>query len=122
MIAHVAAVALLNEAKVLAHPSSIDNFLHRLEKEDHVAMGMTSALKLPDDCRSRGENLRRSIARRRRSSGHRRPLKAALAWERAFAAVRKIAAAADARSFALWRHCARSEALRRGNFESDHEK
>src|SRR5207253_9421931 len=46
MIAHVAAAALLNEAKVLAHPSSIDNVPTSGGKEDHVSMGMTSALKL----------------------------------------------------------------------------
>src|SRR5258707_11365275 len=46
MIAHVSAAALLNEAKVLAHPSSIDNVPTSGGKEDHVAMGMTGALKL----------------------------------------------------------------------------
>ena len=46
MIAHVAAAALLNEAKVLAHPSSVDNVPTSAGKEDHVAMGMTGALKL----------------------------------------------------------------------------
>src|SRR6266567_179069 len=46
MIAHVAAVSLLNEAKVLAHPASIDNVPTSGGKEDHVSMGMTSALKL----------------------------------------------------------------------------
>ena len=46
MILHVAAVALLNEAKVLAHPASIDNLPTSGGREDHVSMGMTSALKL----------------------------------------------------------------------------
>src|SRR6267378_2593569 len=46
MIAHVAAAALLSEAKVLAHPASIDNVPTSGGKEDHVSMGMTSALKL----------------------------------------------------------------------------
>lgn len=46
MIAHVAAAALLNEAKVLAHPAVIDNVPTSGGKEDHVSMGMTSALKL----------------------------------------------------------------------------
>ena len=46
MIAHVTAVALLNEAKILAHPASIDNAPTSGGKEDHVSMGMTSALKL----------------------------------------------------------------------------
>ncbi|MGB7169002.1 MAG: aromatic amino acid lyase, partial [Acidobacteriaceae bacterium] len=45
MIAHVAAAALLNEAKVLAHPASTDSVPTSGGKEDHVSMGMTSALK-----------------------------------------------------------------------------
>jgi histidine ammonia-lyase len=46
MIAHVAAVALLNEMKVLAHPASVDNLPTSGGKEDHVSMGMTAATKL----------------------------------------------------------------------------
>ena len=38
-------MALLNEAKVLAHPASIDNVPTDGGKEDHVSMGMTSATK-----------------------------------------------------------------------------
>lgn len=45
MIPHVTAVALLNEAKVLAHPASVDNLPTSGGKEDHVSMGMTAALK-----------------------------------------------------------------------------
>src|SRR4030095_16608658 len=46
MMLQVAAVALLNEAKVLAHPVSIDNVPTDGNKEDHVSMGMTAATKL----------------------------------------------------------------------------
>jgi histidine ammonia-lyase len=46
MIAHVTAVSLLNESKVLAHPASIDNVPTSGGQEDHVSMGMTAALKL----------------------------------------------------------------------------
>jgi histidine ammonia-lyase len=45
MIAHVAAVSLLNESKVLAHPASVDNVPTSGGQEDHVSMGMTAALK-----------------------------------------------------------------------------
>ena len=45
MIAHVASAALLNEAKVLAHPASVDSVPTSGGKEDHVSMGMTAALK-----------------------------------------------------------------------------
>jgi len=46
MMLQVTAVALLNEAKVLAHPASVDNVPTDGGKEDHVSMGMTSAVKL----------------------------------------------------------------------------
>ncbi len=46
MMLQVTAVALLNEAKVLAHPASIDNVPTDGGKEDHVSMGMTCAIKL----------------------------------------------------------------------------
>lgn len=46
MIPQVAAVALLNESKVLAHPASIDNVPTSAGKEDHVSMGMVAATKL----------------------------------------------------------------------------
>lgn len=46
MIAQVVAVALLAENKILAHPASVDSLPTSANKEDHVSMGMTSALKL----------------------------------------------------------------------------
>jgi histidine ammonia-lyase len=46
MMLQVTAVALLCEAKVLAHPASVDNVPTDGGKEDHVSMGMTAATKL----------------------------------------------------------------------------
>jgi histidine ammonia-lyase len=46
MIAHIGVASLLNEAKVLAHPASVDSVPTSGGKEDHVSMGMTAALKL----------------------------------------------------------------------------
>jgi histidine ammonia-lyase len=46
MMLQVTAVALLNEAKVLAHPASVDNVPTDGGKEDHVSMGMAAATKL----------------------------------------------------------------------------
>ena len=46
MMMQIVAASLLNEAKVLAHPASIDNVPTDGGKEDHVSMGMTSATKL----------------------------------------------------------------------------
>jgi histidine ammonia-lyase len=45
MMAHVTVAALLNECKVLSHPASVDSVPTSGGKEDHVSMGMTSALK-----------------------------------------------------------------------------
>src|SRR5881392_3718931 len=46
MMMQIVAASLLNEARVLAHPSSIDNVPTDGGKEDHVSMGMTGAVKL----------------------------------------------------------------------------
>jgi histidine ammonia-lyase len=48
MIAQVAAVSLIAENNVLAHPASVTNLPTSANKEDHVSMGMTSALKFAD--------------------------------------------------------------------------
>jgi len=90
MIPHVAAVALLSEAKVLAHPASVDNLPTSAGKEDHVSMGMTAALKL----RAIVENAEHLIAIELLAAGEglefRRPLKAGAGVERAFAQLRMI--------------------------------
>jgi histidine ammonia-lyase len=46
MIAQVAAVDLLGEMRVLAHPASVDSVSTSAAKEDHVSMGMAAARKL----------------------------------------------------------------------------
>jgi histidine ammonia-lyase len=46
MMVHVTAAALLSESRLLAHPASVDNVPTSGGKEDHVSMGMTSAVKL----------------------------------------------------------------------------
>ncbi len=58
MVPQIVAVALLNECKVLAHPASTDNLPTDGDKEDHVSMGMTAALKL----RRVVENVERVVA------------------------------------------------------------
>jgi histidine ammonia-lyase len=45
MIAQVLSAALVSQNKVLAHPASVDSIPSSANKEDHVSMGMTSALK-----------------------------------------------------------------------------
>ncbi|HEX2203700.1 MAG TPA: histidine ammonia-lyase [Longimicrobium sp.] len=46
MIAQITAAALANECKALSHPASVDSIPTGAGKEDHVSMGVTSALKL----------------------------------------------------------------------------
>ncbi len=93
MIVHVAAAALLNEAKILAHPASIDSVPTSGGKEDHVSMGMTGALKL----RTIVDNAEHAIAIELLTAAealeHRRPLKAGIGVERAFEVVRSISPA-----------------------------
>jgi histidine ammonia-lyase len=93
MIPHVAAAALLNEARVLAHPASVDNVSTSGGKEDHVSMGMTSALKLRSIV-DLAENLFAvELLAAAEALEHRRPLHAGQGVERAFEIVRQISPA-----------------------------
>ena len=93
MIAHVAAASLLNEARVLAHPASIDNVSTSGGKEDHVSMGMTSALKLRSIV-DLAENLFAiELLAGTEALEHRHPLRAGKGVERAFKIVRGAAPA-----------------------------
>jgi len=90
MIAHVTAAALLNECKVLAHPSSTDSVPTSGGKEDHVSMGMTGALKL----RQIVENLEHILAIEMMCAAqgldYRRPLQPGPAVARAHARIRAV--------------------------------
>jgi histidine ammonia-lyase len=88
MIAQVAAVALLNEMKILAHPASADNLPTSGGKEDHVSMGMTAGLKL----RAIIENAEQIVAIELLAAAegleYRKPLKPGRGIERAYQIVR----------------------------------
>lgn len=119
MIAHVAAASLLNEARVLAHPASIDNVSTSGGKEDHVSMGMTSALKLRSIVDLAENLLAIELMTGAEGLEHRRPLKAGAGVERAFAAVRKIAPPLT-QDRPLSGDIARvAEAIRRGDFDTE---
>src|SRR5881398_3500031 len=121
MIAHVAAAALLNEAKVLGHPSSIDNVPTSGGKEDHVAVGMTGALKLRAIVDLGESLLAIELLAGAEALEHRHPLKAGVGVERAFATVRKIAPALT-QDRSLSGDIARvAEAIRSGDFDSGYE-
>ena len=119
MIAHVAAVSLLNEARVLAHPASIDNVPTSGGKEDHVSMGMTAALKLRSIVDLAHNLLAVELLAGAEALEHRRPLKAGSGVERAYATVRKIASRlTEDRSLAP--DIARvAEAIHRGDFDAE---
>src|SRR5262245_11550710 len=91
MSGHVEAHSLVNEARVLAHPSSVDNITTSGGKEDHVSMGMTSALKLRSIVDLAENLLAIELLAAAEGLEHRRPLKAGRGVERAFATVRKVA-------------------------------
>ncbi|HEY2143720.1 MAG TPA: histidine ammonia-lyase [Candidatus Udaeobacter sp.] len=118
MIAQVVAASLVNEARVLAHPASSDNITTSGGKEDHVSMGMTSALKLRSIVDLAENLVAIELLTAAEGLEHRRPLKAGVGVERAFAALRKIAPplmqdrplSADIASVA--------EAIRQGKFDS----
>jgi len=122
MIAHVAAASLLNEARVLAHPASVDNITTSGGKEDHVSMGMTSALKLRKIAGLAENLLAIELLAAAEALEHRRPLKAGLGVERAFAVLRKIAPPLT-QDRSLASDIARvAEAIQRGDFDSEYEK
>ncbi len=84
MIPHVATVALLNEAKILAHPASVDNLPTSGGKEDHVSMGMTAALKLRTIVENAENLFAIELLVAASALEFRRPLKAGLGVEAAF--------------------------------------
>jgi histidine ammonia-lyase len=122
MTPHVAAAALLNEARVLAHPASVDNVTTSGGKEDHVSMGMTAALKLRSIVDLAENLLAIELLAGAEALEHRRPLKAGVGVERAFAAVRDIAPplTQDRSLSSDIAHVA--EAIRRGDFDDASEK
>ena len=122
MTAQVAAASLVNEARVLAHPASADNITTSGGKEDHVSMGMTSALKLRSVVELAENLLAIELLTAAEGLEHRRPLKAGVGVERAFAMVRKISLPLT-QDRSLAGDIARvAEAIRQGDFDSEGEK
>ena len=117
MIAHVAAASLVNDARVLAHPASVDNITTSGGKEDHVSMGMTSALKLRSIVDLAENVLAIELLAAAEGLEHRRPLKAGRGVEQAFVAVRRVAPPLT-HDRPLSGDIARvAEAIRRGDFD-----
>jgi histidine ammonia-lyase len=119
MILHVAAVALLNEAKVLAHPASVDNLPTSGGKEDHVSMGMTAALKLRGIVENAEHLLAIELLAAAEGLEFRHPLKAGVGVEKAYERVRQISPAVEA-DRSLSSDIARvAAAIREGVFDNE---
>src|SRR5438309_9582911 len=95
MIAHVAVASLLNEARILAHPASVDNVTTSAGKEDHVSMGMTAALKFRKIVENAEHVFAIELLAAAEGLEFRRALKAGVGVERAFANLRSIAPRLD---------------------------
>jgi len=122
MTAQVAAASLVNEARVLAHPASVDNITTSGGKEDHVSMGMTSALKLRSVVELAENLLAIELLTAAEGLEHRRPLKAGVGVERAHAAIRKIASPlVQDRPLSDDIACV-AEAIRQADFDNQGEK
>ena len=122
MTAQVAAASLVSEARVLAHPASSDNITTSGGKEDHVSMGMTSALKLRSIVDLAENLLAIELLTAAEGLEHRRPLKAGVGVERAFAALRKIAPPLTQDRPLSGDIACVAEAIRQGKFDAEGEK
>src|SRR5213592_825363 len=122
MTAHVAAASLVNEARVLAHPASVDNITTSGGKEDHVSMGMTSALKLRAIVDLAENLLAIELLTAAEGLEHRRPLKAGAGVEQAFAMVRKISPPLMQDRPLSFEIAGVAEAIRQGKFDTEGQK
>lgn len=90
MIAHVAAAALLNEAKVFAHPASADSVPTSGGKEDHVSMGMSAALKFEQTVANAERLLAIELLCAAQGLDYRQPLQPARRLGEAYAVIRQV--------------------------------
>jgi len=92
MMLQVMVASLVSENKILSHPASVDSIPTSADKEDHVSMGMTAALKL----RSIVENVEIVIAGELlaacQAMEFRKPLQPGEGTRKAYALVREAAA------------------------------
>ncbi|MGO8720507.1 MAG: histidine ammonia-lyase [Acidobacteriaceae bacterium] len=95
MVAHVVAASLLAEARVLAHPASIDSVPTSGGKEDHVSMGMTAAWKLRQIVENAESVLAIELMAAAEGLEYRRPLKPALRVEAAWNQLRSVVTKLD---------------------------
>lgn len=118
MMPHVTVAALLNDCKVLSHPASVDSVPTSGGKEDHVSMGMTSALKF----RKIVENVERGLAIELLAAAegleYRKPLKPGRGVLQAYETVREIAAPVSQDRYLAPEFEELALAIRHGAFDS----
>jgi histidine ammonia-lyase len=89
MIAQITAAALASECKALSMPASVDSIPAGAGKEDHVSMGMTSAIKLRRVLRNVETVLGLELMIAAQGLEYRRPLRPGRGVERAYDVVRE---------------------------------
>ncbi|MGA8026038.1 MAG: histidine ammonia-lyase [Bryobacteraceae bacterium] len=117
MIAQICAVSLLNEAKILAHPASIDNVPTSGNKEDHVSMGMTAAVKLRQIATNAEQVLAIELLTASEGLDYRAPLRSSNAIERARELVRSLVPRLTADRPLSYDIQKIAEAIQRGHFD-----
>jgi histidine ammonia-lyase len=90
MLAHVTAAALASENKGLAHPASVDSIPTSADKEDHVSMGQTAALKLRRTVRNVRRILGIELLAAAQAVDFLRPLRSSTALEALHSRVRDV--------------------------------
>jgi histidine ammonia-lyase len=117
MMMQVTAAALLSEARVLAHPASVDNVPTDGGKEDHVSMGMTAATKLRSIVENAEHTLAIELLAAAEGLEYRQPLAPGVGVKRAFEIVRSRSARVE-RDRSLTPDIAKIvESIRQGEFE-----
>ena len=91
MVAQICAVSLLSEAKILAHPASVDNVPTSGDKEDHVSMGMTAAVKLRQIAVNAGQAIAIELLAAAEGLDYRAPLRSSAPIEEARQLIRSLA-------------------------------
>lgn len=118
MMLQIVAVALLNEAKVLAHPASIDNVPTDGGKEDHVSMGMTAATKLRSIVDLAEKIVAIELIAAAEGLEYRKPLKPGRGASQAYEIIRKYVARLTSDRAMSKEIEAVAYAVRDGNFDS----
>ena len=90
MMAQVTAAALTSECKILAHPASVDSIPTDGSKEDVVPMAMGAATKLRRILHNLQHVLAIELMCAAQGIEYRRPLRAGVGVERAYATVRSL--------------------------------